>query len=133
MRPAGTWIIIDDNKRILLLKRSDYTSSFPYHWTMPWGRWEVWENPEEIVVREIKEETWLNFNPTRLYYDSKQENSWEMTHAHRFLWEWSWNIQIQEEEALWYAWYTYEEAITLKIAFDYADIIEKLHNDWLLD
>jgi ADP-ribose pyrophosphatase YjhB (NUDIX family) len=118
--------------RILLLKRSNYTKAFPHHWTMPGGRWEAWENPEEIVVREVLEETSLSFNPDKLYFESEQENSWEMTHSHRFLWTWNGKIDIQEEEADWYAWYTYEETKNLKIAFDYSEVIEKLYNDWLI-
>lgn len=132
MRLAWTWIIIDENKRILLLKRSNYTSAFPYHWTMPWWRWEKWEITEEIAIREVKEETNLDFIPSKLYNEYKVENSWEMTHSHRYLWTYSWKIDIQTDEADWYAWYTYEETKNLKIAFNYADIIEMLHKDNLI-
>lgn len=132
MRPAWTWILIDRYNRILMLKRSNYTKAFPHYWTIPGWRWEPWENPKEIVVREIKEETNLDFTPSSLYETSQQENSWELTHSHRFLWKYEWEIKIQEEEADWYAWYTYEETKNLKIAFDYTEIIEKLYKDWIL-
>jgi len=132
MRPAWTWIIIDEMNRILLLKRSNYTKAFPHHWTMPGGRWESWENPEEIVVREVEEETWLHFTPTKLFHVSENKNGDETVKAHRFIWTWNWKINIQEEEADWYAWYTCEETKSLKIAFDYAEVIEKLYNDWLI-
>lgn len=132
MRPAWTWIIIDEYKRILLLKRSNYTRAFPHYWTMPGWRWEAWENPEDIVIREVQEETWLSFSPNKLYCTNETENSGEIVHAHRFLWSWKWKMNIQEEEADWYAWYTYEETKSLKIAFDYPNIIEKLYSDWLI-
>ncbi len=132
MRPAWTWILIDKYNRLLMLKRSNYTIAFPHYWTLPAGRWEAWENHKEIVVREVKEETGLDFIPTKLYHEAENENSWEMTHVHRFLWTYSGEIKIQEEEVDGYAWYTYEETKTLKIAFDYAEVIELLHKDGLL-
>lgn len=132
MRPAGTGIIIDDMQRILLLKRSNYTTAFPHHWTMPSGRWEAGEKPEEIVVREIEEEVWLGFKPTKLFHVSDQVNGSETVKAHRFIGDWSWKISIQEEEADWYAWYSYEETKSLKIAFDYADVVELLYKEWLI-
>lgn len=132
MRPAWTGIIIDATSRILLLKRSNYTKAFPYHWTMPGGRWEADENPEEIVVREVLEETGLAFTPEKLYHTSEQKNTNEIVKAHRFIWTWTGNISIQEEEADWYAWYTYEETKSLQIAFDYAEVIEQLYTDWLI-
>jgi ADP-ribose pyrophosphatase YjhB (NUDIX family) len=99
---------------------------------MPSGRWEAWENPEEIVTREVEEETWLIFTPTKLIHTSQQTNWDEEVKAHRFIWTWTGKINIQEEEADWYAWYSYQETKSLKLAFDYADVIEILYNDWLI-
>lgn len=133
MRPAWTWIIIDDKKRILLIKRSDYTPSFSWCWTMPAWRWESGEEPRDIVIREVQEEIWLTFIPEKIYQKSIQENAGEKVETFRFLWTWEWKIIIQEEEADWYAWYTYQEIKDLKMAFDYAEVIEKLYNDWLIE
>jgi len=132
MRPAWAWIIIDSDKRILLLKRSNYTKAFPHHWTIPGGRWENGENPEEIVVREILEETSLNFTPTKLYNITEQENSGEMTLSHRFLGKWEWEVQIQQEEADGYGWFTYKEANNLPTAFNYWEIVKRLFKEWLI-
>ncbi len=129
MEKASIWIIIDENKRILLIKRSNYTKNFPHYWTIPWWRWTDSETLEEIVIREVKEETGLNFKPIKLYNKSWEINFWE---ANRFLWTWEWKINIQEEEADWYAWYTYEETKKLKIAFNYRETIEHLFRDWLI-
>ncbi len=133
MRLAASWIVIDKENRILLLKRSNYTKAFPHHWTMPWWRWETWENPEDIVKREVKEEAWLDFTPTRLIMDTIIENVWTPVHSHRYLWEWTWKVNIQDEEADWFAWYSYEETKNLKIAFDYKEVIEKLYNEWMIN
>lgn len=90
---------------------------------MPAWRWEEWETAEVAAIREVEEETGLKFIPEKLYQSSKQKNSWEIVHAHRFLWTWEWTIKLQEEEADWYAWYTYQETRNIKLAFDYADVI----------
>lgn len=131
MRFWSAWIIIKD-KRILLTKRSNYTTAFPYYWTFPGGRWEWDELPEELVVREVKEETNLDFTPTKLFQSWIIENSWESIRTHRFLWDFSWTIQVQEEEVDWYAWYTYVETLDLKVAFDYPEVLKKFNEEWYL-
>lgn len=132
MRLWGWWIIIDDNKRILLLKRSNYTQKYPWYWGIPWWRWKPWELPEEIAVREVKEESWLNFIPTKLYHNSiMKRKSWDVL-WNRFIGTYSWQINVQIEEVDWYAWYTYEEALNLKLSFDYRELVKLLHSDWLL-
>ena len=132
MRLAWTWIIIDKNKRILLTKRSNYTKAFPGYWCIPWWRWEIWETAEEIVIREIKEEVWLDFKPTKVFHACKVNNNWEDILSNRFIWNYSWKINIQEEEIDWYAWYKYEEIKDLKIAFNHIKTLDKLHNEDLI-
>ena len=131
MRLASGWIILRD-KKILLIKRSDYTKAFPWYWTLPSWKQENNETAEENAIREVKEEVWLDFIPTKLFHNSVLENSWIEVHAHRFLWDWSWKITIQEKEVDWYAWYTYNEAIKLDLAFDYRKVIEKLYDEKFL-
>lgn len=131
MRIWAAGVILKD-KRILLTKRSNYTKAFPMHWTFPGGRWEWNELPEELVIREVKEEINLNFTPTKLFQSGIIENSWEPIKTHRFLWTFEWTIKIQEEEVDGFAWYTYEETLNLKIAFDYDEVLKKLHNEWYL-
>lgn len=133
MRLASSWIIIDNKKRILLTKRSNYTKAFPWFWTIPWWRWNEWENPEQVVIREIKEEIWLDFKPTKLFHNCIVKHSWNDINSNRFLWEYSWKIDIQEEEVDWYAWYTYEETKNLQIAFNHRETIEMLKNESLIN
>ena len=128
MRLSAGWIILKD-KKILLTKRSFYTKAFPWFWTLPSWRWEENETAEEIAIREVKEEIGLDFIPTQLFHTSIMAHTVEQVKTNRFLGTYSWSIDIQEEEVDWYAWYTYEEAIKLELAFDYRDMIEKLHNE----
>lgn len=99
---------------------------------MPGGRWDKWETPEQIVIREVKEETNLEFIPNKLFQSNLIERAWEKISTNRFLWSFSWIIQVQEEEVDWFAWYTYDETLNLKVAFDYPDILKKLNEEWYL-
>jgi len=132
MRLTWVWILIDESGRILLLKRSNYTKMFPYQWDIPGWRWELWENAEEIVTRELKEETQLDFSPTKLYEVVQVEHSGETLSVHKFLWTYAGKIDVQEEEVDGYAWYTYEETQKLEIAFTHPATIQQLYKDWLL-
>lgn len=132
MRPAATWILIDSTGKILLLQRSNYNNVFPYYWTFPAGRWESGEKPEEIIIREVLEETWLQFEPTKLLYECDAVNGTQKVRDHVFLWNYSWEVKIQEEEVEQYNWFTYEQAKNLQIAFHYGEILDKLHKDRIL-
>jgi len=125
---AAGWSIINDEKKILLIKRSNYTKVFPWFWAFPGGRSDSWELPEETVVREIKEEVWLDFEPKELLKIS----SYKDRKLYRYFWSWTWNINIQESEIDDYNWYTHEEALDLNLAFDYRDIINILHDKKLI-
>ena len=120
-------LLINENKQILLTKRSNYTKHFPHCWTLPWWWKEEWETPEQTIIREIKEELWLDFTPTDIFMKYRVDYKWERPYAYRFLWDYSWTISIQEKESDWYAWFTYSEAQKLELAFDYGDVLKKLH------
>ena len=53
-------IIIDDNKRVLFLKRSGYVDKFAGEWDLPGGHVQVGEDMMAGLKREIKEETTLD-------------------------------------------------------------------------
>lgn len=124
---AASAVIIKD-KKILLVKRSNYTKTFPNTWAAPGGRGHEGEIPEQIVVRELKEEVNLDFKPTKLFATGKYKDR----DLFRFLGEWSGDIKIQEEELTEWNWFSYEEAINLELAFDYREVIEKLHKEGLI-
>ena len=128
MITTGSAIILKE-KKIFLQKRSKYTKVFPLCWTVPGGRSEDGEKPEETVVREVKEETHLDFIPTKMYYRS----TWEDRDCFRFLGTFSGEVKIDTVEVLEHGWFSYEGAMKLKLAFDYKDIIEKLFEDGLIE
>ncbi|MCY9514136.1 HAD-IIA family hydrolase [Paenibacillus apiarius] len=61
IKPGVAGIIMDERRRVLLMKRADNGC-----WGIPSGHVELGETVEEAIVREIAEETGLNVKVTRL-------------------------------------------------------------------
>jgi len=59
-RNVAKVIIIDDDKRVLFLKRSDYVDKFAGEWDLPGGHIQVGEDLMVGLKREVKEETSLD-------------------------------------------------------------------------
>ncbi len=127
MQITASGIILKGNK-ILLMKRGDDAPDWPSCWTMPGGRGDHGETPEEIAIREVKEEVNLDFVPKKVfkivYADERKK--------YRFLGEWSGEVKPQKEESSGWGWFTYEETKNLDFAYDYKDVIEKLHEEGLI-
>ncbi|WP_299527953.1 NUDIX hydrolase [uncultured Lutibacter sp.] len=120
--------VILQNKKILLLQRSNYTENYPEFWGCPGGRAEKGETAEQNVIREVKEECNLNFSPTSIL----KTGVWQDRSYYRFLGNWNGEIKLQELEVLDYNWFSYHEAIKLKLSFDYKEIIQLLYKNQLL-
>ncbi len=122
MNKAATWVIIREDEKFLLIKRWDQTRSSHRKWFFPWWMANLWETPEENVIREIFEEVWLKFFPEKIilkYKDEKVERT-------RFIWKATWEVKVQIEECDWFGWFTYEEALELPIAFEWVEHIHHL-------
>jgi len=59
--PSASAIVTDEHGRILLVKRRDNTL-----WALPGGGHDIGESIEQTAVREVKEETGLDVEVTRL-------------------------------------------------------------------
>jgi len=112
------------NDKILLVKRVATARLFPSCWACPGGKAEQGETPKETAIREVKEETNLDFMPEKLF----TINFFEDREMYRFFGKWSGRIKLQEEEIADYNWFTYEEAKNLDFAFDYSFILKELKN-----
>jgi len=124
---AASGIILKD-KKILLIKRSNYTKIYPECWACPGGRAETGETAEQNVIREVKEEVNLSFTPTKILTTA----TWQNRFLYRFLGTWEGAIKIQEEELTEFGWFTYKEAKQLNLAFDYANVLDLLREKKLI-
>lgn len=127
MKVGASAVILKD-KKILLIKRSSNIDTFPQFWACPGGIAEYNESPEEAVSREVREEINCEFTPAELFSTGKYKDRL----LYRFLGDWSGEIKISDGEAEEWRWFSYEDAIKLKLAFDYREIIEKLRKKKLL-
>lgn len=64
MRQAVRAIIVHDNK-LLVMHRNKFGTEYD---TLPGGNIEIGESPEEALVREVREETSIDFSNPRLVY-----------------------------------------------------------------
>ena len=126
MRKAATWVILREDGKFLMIKRGSWARSYPWTWFFPWWMCDPWETPEQNVIREVFEETWLNFVPEKIIHEHKTPEV-ERT---RFIWKATWQIKIQDEECDWYAWFSYEEALKVPIAFEWIEHIKHLKENW---
>lgn len=120
--------IIIVEKKIFLVKRVSTALLFPGCWACPGGKAELGETPEEAAIREVKEETNLNFKPTSLF----TINYYKDRKMYRFFGNWSGEIKLQEIEIADSAWFTFDEAKDLDFAFDFKSILKELRNKNLL-
>ena len=69
-------VIVNSDNKILLLQRSDKTSS-PHSWDFGGGSVDKSENPVDSAIREAKEETGLNIHdlrPLMTYLDTESKD-----------------------------------------------------------
>lgn len=66
-------IILEEDK-VLLMKRSITDPWKPCHWALPGGGVDPGETLKEGLIREIKEETYLDVNPNDLQFLKFKEN-----------------------------------------------------------
>lgn len=59
-------LIYNEKKEILIIKRASHRNVLPNQWDIPGGTLEEGEDPVYGAIREIKEETNLNFQTTEL-------------------------------------------------------------------
>jgi len=121
-----TSVILEKKDRILLIKRNkrplkDYR-------VLPGGVIDYNEKPEAAIIREVKEETNLDFRPTTIF----RQGQYDDLYYHLFLGEHCGKIIPQQEEVAEGKWFTYEEANQLDLIYDSKDILHNLRQEGLL-
>ncbi len=59
-------VILNENNQVLLMKRNQNCRNKSWWWTIPWWWVEFWETFETAIIREIKEEIWLDIEVVKL-------------------------------------------------------------------
>jgi ADP-ribose pyrophosphatase YjhB (NUDIX family) len=123
------WIVVDDQSRILLIKRKWNKKNLPNYWALPGWNQEIWETNEQTVIREVKEEAGLDFEITTLFME------WEGigdNYFYRYIWKYSGQITVQDEECDGYGWFSHTETEKLLIHTSMQDTIQRLHDGNLI-
>jgi 8-oxo-dGTP diphosphatase len=64
--------LIEENGKVLLVKRKKLKKAFPGFWGLPTGKVKAGETLEEAVRRETKEETGLEVEPVEIYHITQE-------------------------------------------------------------
>jgi 8-oxo-dGTP diphosphatase len=110
--------------RQVLLTRRAY-GVFKGYWCLPGGHIDAFEKARDAVIREVKEETGLDFRAT--FYGIFDEIIPEKDiHAVVcvFSGQATGETAIQPEEVTEIGWFALEEALALPLAFDHRGILE---------
>ena len=126
---AGAIILdqLDNPKKVLLTQRN--IPPFKGYWCLPGGHIDQYEEVEKAVIREVKEETGLDFKP---HFFSYFDEVFREGNVHNvvliFYGLTSGHIQIQESEVASIKWFTLEEAIKMDLAFTHNVVLKKFYN-----
>ncbi len=117
----------DDDKPeiILLTKRS--IPPFQGHWCLPGGHIDDYETAEKAVVREVMEETGLNFiSPVFLYFFNEVFPLYNFhAVALAFYGRGRGAVQLMPDEVEEIAWFPLDEALALPLAFNHQQILQR--------
>ena len=119
IHPAG------DRRTILLTRRN--VNPFKDLWCLPGGHVEDFEPAELAVVREVKEETNLDFAPERFvgwFEEIFPEHRFHAV-ALAFAGCGSGALQEQPEEVSEMAWFTLDDALSMPLAFTHNLVLQK--------
>ncbi|MBN2481262.1 MAG: NUDIX hydrolase [Bacteroidales bacterium] len=108
---------------ILLTRRN--VEPFKHMWCIPGGHIELYENAVAAVIREIKEETNLDFRPVFLtYVDEIFEDRQIHNVVLLFYGETSNELIPSPDEVSEAGWFSLEEALKMDLAFNHHEALE---------
>ncbi len=107
--------VIEENKKFLLLKRSESSASFPGLWDFPGGKDNPGETPAQSVVREVKEETNITITAhTELHSTQYKEHGWNLV-FHFFRAQRAAQLITLSADHSEHAWFTRSEIASLQV------------------
>lgn len=125
MKPVKTTVgcVIEKDGKILLAKRNH--EPFKDYWCIPGGHIEFGEDPENAVIREVKEEVGLDIKPRFLGYVNEYygDLDWHAV-ALMFYSKAEGEIQQNKEEIKEIKWFDKEEILKMDLAFEHKKVIK---------
>ena len=117
-------IIKNDEGKILLTRRN--VEPFKGQWCLPGGHIDQFENARDAAVREVKEETGLDFDANFLNYSDEiiVELNWHAV-VLVFVGKGAGELAAQEREVTDVAWFSLDEARSLSLAFVHNKILDE--------
>lgn len=120
--------VIEKEGKFLVLLRSPQTRYFPEHWDFPGGKLEPGEEPQQGIIREIREETDLIIEPLQIVgvFEIDLDNAGYNTHkftvySTKLI---SGTVRLSNEHTA-FAWVTKEKLEHLKVE-KYLELFLKL-------
>lgn len=112
----------NDGEKILLTKR--IPPPFEHFWCLPGGHIEPKETAIDAVVREVREETGIDFDPHFLTYNDEIFDEHEFyAEVLAFAGPGRGKIKPQDEEVCECRWFLLSDALKQPLAFNHKDII----------
>lgn len=132
---CGILLITRDERRVLLLQRGASAPAYPSHWGGPGGIQDPSDTDEvSAALRELREETGIQLHPSETlpFY----EGVWEEGDGRRLVYFLTCIPLVIQVTLSWEhsdsGWFTYEEALSVPLAFHYDRAIRKLRADAIL-
>ncbi len=117
----------NNTPQILLTKRSSNLKSFPNTWVLPGGKVDEYETREKAVIREVKEETGLDFHPISLFQTYEEIFKERQIHAlvTIYIGTSTGNLHADEFEVSEAVWYPLDDILSsgLEFGFEHRKII----------
>lgn len=115
-------VVKNDEDKILLTRRN--IEPFKAQWCLPGGHIDQYENVKDAIIREVKEETGLDFDATFFHYSDEIIIECDI-HAVVMVFTGYGTGQItpQEREVSNIGWFSLEEARSLPLAFEHNKIL----------
>lgn len=120
-------IFVDENGRLLLMKRSDECKTFPGYWGLVGGFIDPGETPEEAAIREAKEEIGVEIQVIKFvgrYCNTSNphyKNVIGLPHYSKILS--GTPHAAQPEECSDVRWFLPEEIRSMELAYDHKQIL----------
>jgi 8-oxo-dGTP diphosphatase len=120
----------DDQNKVLLTKRE--VSPFKGYWCLPGGHIELYETARDAAIREVKEETGLDFEPTHLgYFDEIFPDKEIHNVVQIYYGSGHGEPDADPGEVSEMDWFTMDDALDMELAFVHHDVLKAYKNNHL--